>query len=236
MNLLKLTLIGILFILINSSCKKITGYGPVISEIRNANGFSEIESQIAGDLRISQDSNYSLIVEGQQNILDQLITEVRDNRLNIRFKNGTFISGKKLIIHITTPTVEKLYLNGSGNIAFTSPIESVRLYLKISGSGDINLQEVNADDLDAKISGSGEMTISGGSVHNETLNISGSGNMDFINLKAENADIALSGSGDAQVYVTHYLNAKISGSGNIYYKGTPAIDADISGSGSVKRL
>lgn len=236
MRILNLFLLGTLLIATSVSCRKIEGHGPVISEVRNVNEFSEIKSEISGDLLISQGHYYSVVVEGQQNILDKLITETKGHQLDIRFKNGTFISGEKIRIHITMPKVTGLSLNGSGNIAFMTPLASTLLQLKISGSGNINLQQVEADEMDAKISGSGDMTISGGSVHNESLNISGSGDMDFINVKADNADITLSGSGNAQVYVTGYLNATIAGSGDIYYKGSPAIDVDISGSGSLKRL
>jgi len=230
-----LALLGFAAISGLQSCKKV-GKGPVVSEERNVSGFQEVQSEVGGDVYINRGPDYKMVVEGPADVLDVLSTEVNGDRLIIRIKNGVFVSGKKLNIHITMPHLTGMQLNGSGNMEMLDTLIARDLSLKISGSGNLNLQHVEAENIQAKISGSGGLNIATGSARSEVLETSGSGSMNLLNLQAEQVDIKISGSGNTRVFVTDYLKAKISGSGNIYYKGSPVIDVDISGSGSLKRI
>jgi hypothetical protein len=237
MRKLSFLLAGILLITFFQSCKKVSGDGPVVIETRGVSGFKEIKSEFSGDVYITQGNHYNVSIEAQQNIIDVLETVLNDGRLTIRVKNNTSIrSSKRILVRITTPDISGIIVSGSGNTEVMEAFSTPYLYLKVSGSGNLNISKVTADNIDANISGSGEVNIYGGTVGNENLDISGSGSMDFLNLMASSAHVKISGSGDARVYATNELKVKISGSGNVYYKGSPGIDVSISGSGSLKRI
>lgn len=237
MNHLKVLLSGILLLVLAQSCKKMVGTGPVISEERNLSGFNEVASELAGDVQITTDSTFSIILEGQQNILDVLETDISPSgRLHIRIKNGVMVSGKDIKVRISMPDISGLYLSGSGDMEVLNQLQTSDLDLHVKGSGNISLNRLFAHTLTAKISGSGEINIGGGEVQSESLTISGSGAMDLLQVESEEATVKSSGSGSIQLFVTERLNVKISGSGNVYYRGNPVIDVDISGSGSLKRL
>ena len=107
--------------------------------------------------------------------------------------------------------------------------------LDISGSGDIQLDSLDASDVNAKISGSGSITVASHVViDHESVKISGSGSVNTLDMQAIDADVEISGSGNCKLYVLEHLYVNISGSGDVLYKGTPAITFNGSGSGTVR--
>ena len=133
---------------------------------------------------------------------------------------------------MAAPQVNSLHMSGSGNLYINGPFTPGSLDLDISGSGDMNITELNTAYLDAAISGSGNIRISRGSATEEKLKISGSGNMNLENIMAARVTTT-SGSGDTKVTAAETLDVTISGSGSVYYNGSPRINASISGSGKV---
>ena len=141
-----------------------------------------------------------------------LTTEVRNGRLELG-STGSFSTSKGITYTITAASLDGV---------------------EISGSGDVDAREIDAEAFDARISGSGKIEASGvaGSL---VVDVSGSGNYSGEALVASVGEASVSGSGRAVVNVTDQLEASVSGSGNIEYLGDPEVDASTSGSGSVAR-
>lgn len=219
-----------------SSCYKdrITGEGPVVTEVRNHTGFSGIDLRISGDVFFQEDSVYKVEVHAHQNILDVMDTYVSNNRLVIRFENDVRVRAHEPVkLIIRGPSLNSLRISGSGNITTTGTIDPSSMELDISGSGNIHMTELVAGHVDATISGSGNIKVDAGTVPSEKLRISGSGNIDVGGVNAVTATVKTSGSGDTRVNASQNLEVTITGSGNVYYKGTPVINTSISGSGKV---
>jgi hypothetical protein len=232
-----LFILTIIFAALLPSCRKVDGTGPVVTEFRNVSGFTEIKSEISADIIITPATAYSVKIDAQQNITDVIETVLNDGILTIRVKSNTLIKpDSRVKIYISSPDIQGLIINGSGNMLVTDALISSHLYLKISGSGNINIPKLSGQSIDANISGSGEANINDGSIHEELIDISGSGSMNMSNLATSNSDIKIAGSGDAHVKVVDYLKVRITGSGSVYYKGTPTIDVSITGSGKLKPM
>lgn len=225
------------FVLTVQACRKVSGRGPVVTESRSVADFKEIKSDISGQVYVTPSATYSVTIEAQQNVIDVIETVLNDNRLTIRVKNNTSVRAEdNIIVRVASPDIRGLILSGSGNISANSPIMTSDLYMKVSGSGDIYLNGLSAQSLDANVSGSGSIDIAGGSVNRQSLEITGSGDMDFLNMASGDADVKISGSGSAKVQATERLKVRITGSGNVYYRGSPAIDVNITGSGGLKHI
>lgn len=236
-NLSFLLAVSFLFIVLFQSCKKVSGDGPVVTETRSVANFSEIKSEFSGDIYITHGLAYSVIIEAQQNIIDVIETSLSDGMLTLRVKNNTVIRPEERVkVHIISPNVTALMVNGSGNMQVLGDLPANDLYMRVSGSGNINISKLTANSVDANISGSGEISIYDGTVNKESLDIGGSGSIDLLHLLATKGDIKIAGSGDAKVQVTGDLKVRITGSGSVYYKGTPALDVNITGSGKLKHL
>lgn len=222
-------------VILFSSCKKVEGEGPVVTEVRNHTGFSGIDLRSSADVYYKYDSVYKVEVKAQQNILDVLITEITNNVLVIRYKNDVKVRASEPIqVIITAPQINNIRNSGSGDIRTMDVVSSSELKADISGTGDILLNELNTLLLDANISGSGDIKVNSGMINEEKLKISGSGDIDVSHALSAKASTIISGSGNIWLNVSQTLDATISGSGSVYYKGQPAVHSTISGSGRVR--
>jgi hypothetical protein len=217
-----------------SSCEKVIGEGPVITETRNIVNFNGVDLRVSGDVYYKQDSVYKVEIKAQQNMLNVMQTYLINNHLVISFKNDIRVrSDEPVMIIISSPSVNSLRISGSGSIYTTGPITPAVMEMDISGSGNIKLTELKTGYLDCNISGSGNIQVLSGTVTEEKLKISGSGNINLDPVVALKANTTTSGSGDTRLQATQNLNVTISGSGSVYYKGNPVINTSISGSGKI---
>lgn len=205
-------------------------------ENRDVSGFTQVSFGISGNLFIKTGPQFSLVLEGDKNILDDIETEVSGNKLVIRKKNWrSSLRDEKVIVNLTMPQIEGLSVSGSGKAEILNPVESDNLNLAVSGSGKILISDLNADDLNCAISGSGDIILGGkGSVDDGEISISGSGSFSGEAVEIDHLEIGVSGSGNCICNVKETLDASVSGSGDVLYSGNPKIDARVSGSGRVR--
>jgi hypothetical protein len=223
--------------IVAASCSKINGEGGTVAEERTVTGYDGISLALDANITYTQDSVYTLVLQGQQNILDKIETVVQNGKLVIKYEDHVVIgthSQISAVIH--APGVNRLDISGSGDLQVVQPWTVYSGHLNISGSGNLSVSDVTAHDINANISGSGNIKGSAGNCYSAVYTISGSGSLDMLGVNSDSAWATISGSGDIRLAVSKYLNATISGSGNILYFGNPVIETHISGSGNVSYI
>ena len=130
-------------------------------EERTVDKFSSIGMGIHGDVYLTQGSPQKLVLEGDEDILEKVVTEVRDDMLKIKFSVPNVRTKSPVKIWITVSEINGLYLSGSGSINAETAIKSDEMELKVSGSGKINIENLSCDEVDAAISGSGDIKLGG---------------------------------------------------------------------------
>lgn len=188
--------------------------GNVTSESRDVSGFDEVELKGIGNLSIEQTGSESLTVEAEEEVLPKIRTEVDNNRLIIGPKPNTSLSTSEPINYELT--VKDLNA------------------LKVSGSGDVDVEGIVTEELAVGISGSGDVKI-GGKAGSQDIEISGSSSYRAEDLESTEAKIEVGGSGSAIVNVSEDLEAEVSGSGSVEYVGNPTVNQDVSGAGEVRK-
>lgn len=192
---------------------RVEGSGDLITQKRNLDDFSRIKSYGSFDIFVTVGDKTSLSITFDDNLVDLITTEVAGKTLRIDH-DGSFSSRKNCRIEITVPSLESVYL---------------------SGSGDVEVYNLNSDIFEMAISGSGDMKAEG-KVNELELSISGSGDIDTRHLEADEVYAKVSGSGDMKIFARTSFSGKISGSGDITYYGDPEhVSSRVSGSGSIKR-
>jgi hypothetical protein len=220
--------------LVTTSCRKVYGDGPMVTETRDVSNFSGADLRCSGEVIYRQGNEYKVVVTAQQNILDILQTYTSNNRLVIRFKDDVRVrSHDPIRVEVTAPSASGFRISGDGSMRSEGLLTSSRMDIDVSGSGNITVSQLKVDYIDANISGSGNITVIEGSANEENTHISGSGNIDLLNVPAANASAETTGSGDTYVNVSQSLDVKITGSGSVFYKGRPVISTRVSGSGKV---
>lgn len=190
------------------------------------------------DVELVDGTEGKLTLKGEENILEHIVTEVKNGKLSIRVEKGYNLkpSSWKDGIHITVPVEEisSIAMSGSGDVVGKKTLRATDFQTAMSGSGDIKL-DLEVETLSAAMSGSGDMDLSGRANSFEAT-ISGSGDIDAYGLEADNVEATVSGSANINVTAKKMLKARVSGSGDISYRGNPEkVDTKTSGSGDISK-
>lgn len=205
----------------------------LLAEERKVQSFSGINISVPGEIYIVQGETQKLVVEGTGRVLDNLVTEVKGGQLKIYTpRRWNFRSRDVVNIYLVVTELNNLQLSGSARILTEGLLKTDDLSVGISGSGRIELEELETINLKAAVSGSGRLTIgSGAMIQNLQVSISGSGRIDSEHIPAGKVSARITGSGRCNVNAVEDLDVRISGSGRVAYTGSPLIRSHITGSG-----
>lgn len=213
----------------------VRGSGVVVETSVDVQDFSRVALAGSGNLYIVQGSNENLEIEAEENLIPHLEIEVRGNTLIIGTESGKNLRPTEPInFYLEIRDLTGLILSGSGLVEMDE-LQAEDLSLTLSGSGNIVIGDLEADSLDVSLSGSGNIEVSG-ELENQDLTLSGSGDYDAGDLRSSVADIVISGSCTAEVQVEESLDVLITGSGEVRYHGNPHLDQRITGSGKVTQI
>lgn len=192
----------------------IHGSGVSKTETRTIGEFKKLEVNGSCDVSVSVGSAAGLTVTADDNLLEYVVTEVRDGTLVVEMKSGSYSPSVHMKAYATVPSLEALTIRGSADAEVTG-LSGDRFELSIQGSGD------------AKASGK---------VGAVVAKVAGSGDVNASNVEARDATVEVSGSGDVEVWATDTLTVSIAGSGDVGYKGDPKkVTKSVAGSGSVRK-
>ncbi|TYB72591.1 DUF2807 domain-containing protein [Bizionia saleffrena] len=220
------------------SNKTIKGNGNIITITRSTSDYAGIKCAGSWDFVLVKGKEGTLTIEGEENLLDYIITEVNGDDLIIKTENNINLRtsfNKTITITIPFKDIDDVSLAGSGDITSKHTIISNDFETKLAGSGDIIL-DIEAKDTTVVVTGSGDITLSG---NTDTLeaSVTGSGDIHAFKLNASTANVKVTGSGDIELLCKSSLKAKVTGSGDIVYKGKPSNKNNkVNGSGSIQQF
>jgi hypothetical protein len=200
-----------------SSCryigKGIRGSGNRKIEKRELAAFKSVEASGAFEVKIVCQQPQSFEIEGDDNILAIIKTDVNNGALRIH-SDTPYNASKPIAIRISIPNLEN----------FTS-----------SGAGDIHVSGVKNDQLVLSNTGAANIEAAGETKFVD-IKSSGAGNIETNALQAERAKITVSGAANVDVYASQQLDVSVSGIGSVTYSGNPpVVNKQVSGIGSVSK-
>ena len=191
----------------------VTGSGTMKLEKRDVPAFTAVSISGAYDVEIVVQKEQSLEIEGDDNLLPLIRTEVKNGVLNID-NEKSFSTKHALRVRISVPNLDAL---------------------STSGASEFNVTNVKSDDFNIEASGAGHIEISGETKELE-VGMSGAVGLDAKDFKAQKVNVTTSGASSADVYASEELRASVSGAGNIDYYGDPkTVSEDASGAGSISK-
>ncbi len=234
-TLSKLT--AILFVLLTTTSCMIDGFsgirgnGDVRTEDRSiSDNFSAIKVQQGINLYLTQGSDVSMTVEADDNIMDLLITEVRNGELKIYFEKNVNRATRN--VYLTANDITKIASSSGASVKSENTIRSTSLDLSSSSGSSIKLK-VNAEEVKSSTSSGAEMDLYGSTEYLSAKASSGS-HIDAEDLKSMNALAKASSGANIDLNVEKSLTAKASSGGDIDYVGSPRdVNKDTSSGGSV---
>jgi len=187
------------------------GQGTIVSENRTVGDFHSIINTIYADILLTQGPQQDIIIEGQQNIIDQIKTDVVNGELRLTLNRCVRIA-QGVKVYITIPEIRNLALTGVGNIIAQNNFDLTDLNVTLSGTGDFRLQ---------------------GTTTTLDISLTGVGDVKAFQLNSDICNVGITGVGDVEVFVNDELNVTITGTGTVFYKGHPTITSNITGSGII---
>ena len=215
--------------------EKIKGNGNFTTITRTTSDYDGIKCSGSFDYVLVKGTEGKITLEGESNLLEYIITEVKNNKLVVKVENNVNLrttSNKEIKITIPFQDINEVSMAGSGNLTSKDVITSNDLKVAMAGSGKVKLN-VKANNIESSMAGSGNLTLSG-STNSLEADIAGSGDFNGFGLEANETDVSVAGSGDAEVVSNKSLKARVAGSGDIRYKGNPEKeDTKVAGSGKI---
>lgn len=224
-----ITLVIVMCTLQGNSCIGSRDSGPAEKEIRKVADFDGIDVSSGIDVFLTMGSHEFVEVDANEDLLEHLVTEVRDGTLKIYF-DKSFIWNKSAKVYIEVKNINRISASGGSDVIGRNVIESGDLELKASGGSDIKL-EVKTKNLKVEVSGGADIMLSG---YTDQLHASSSGGSDLkaLDLIAKRAQLEASGGADIKVHVEDEIDAKASGGADIAYRGNPKVINSITSSGA----
>ena len=210
----------------------IKGNGEVVCEDRtNSSNFSEIIVQQGIQVYLTQGNSTSLKVEADENIIDILRTEVKNNQLKIYFDKNVYKASSRKV-YLTTNDISKIETSSGAFVKTENTIETTALQLDSSSGSSIKIY-VNANEISSSTSSGATIDIYGKTKEFSASSSSGSA-IDADKLETINATAKASSGANIDLNVSGKLIAKASSGGDIDYEGNPSeVNKDTSSGGSV---
>ncbi len=205
------------------------------TETRTPGHFTKVHSGGSWEVILTEGNKEEVRIEAKGVDLDKVKTEIDGDVLSVGLVKGNY-NNVKLKFYITYKDLEGIRCSGSGNMEVTSPVRSETFYAGLSGSGDILMDKLEAEELSVSISGSADFKIKGGKVNHAEIKQSGSGDFHGERLAIGDLVVSKSGSGDTHVGDLGKVSLSASGSGDVTYTGSPTLgDIKTSGSSSIRK-
>lgn len=222
-----------------STTTSITMHHSFVQDERQIGAFKGIAAGGPLNVQVTIGNKESVRLEGDEEAIADLVTEIKDGILIIRPKTkwndwSRRYRNVKVTAYITARKLTSLTMSGSGSMEILDPLNGSELVTTLSGSGSIKAT-VNLKSFTGVISGSGSLNLKG-KANNSSITLSGSGSFMGKNFSVNDLSAQISGSASIFINAQNSIEAVISGSGNVLYTGDPKIKKTVLGSGRVSKL
>ena len=216
----------------------VRGSGNLTAETRPVSGFNAIRLDGAGRLLISQGMTESLEIQAEDNLIDELTSQVEGGTLVLghqeRRWRKSILPTRPIVYTLVVTDLAKLTLNGAGDIDLQS-LQTDALVLEINGAGNFEITDLTAESLSVNLAGTGSITVSG-VVAEQEVSLDGAGSYQAGDLQTRSTAIEINGLGSGTVWATETLEISINGGGSVSYYGSPNVSQEITGLGDVRNL
>jgi len=190
----------------------VRGSGVRKSEKRDLPSFTAIETSGAFEVQVNCQKPASFEIEGDDNILPLIKTEVRNGVLRVS-STKSYNTSMPISLRITVPD-----------------LTSVRS----TGAGKFTIMDLQNEEFEINSTGAA-MVIADGRSGSVKIRSTGAGKIDALNLHARTAEVTVTGAASVDVYASEQLDVTVSGVGRVTYSGDAKVNKRVSGAGQVNK-
>ncbi len=206
--------------------------GPPLAQLKDFDGIA-----LAGpdDVIVTPGAAYAVRLSGNRAATRHVGLHVRGGVLHVdRRRGGNWFGrgGGSATVHVTMPTLSRVWIAGSGDVR-AEKVSSKSFNALIQGAGDLQVKDIATDAVRLTLRGSGDVSLSG-RTDDLRLTVVGSGDVAAGDLKARTAAISLTGSGSVRAHADGEARLRVTGSGNAHVDGTNRCRIVKTGSGEAE--
>lgn len=191
---------------------RVSGSGNRQRQKRDVASFNSISYNGEFEVDIVCQKPLELEVEGDDNILPLIGTEVSNNVLHIKSLRNYSVS-EPIKLKISVPNLEGVVVNGAGRIE-VSGVKNEKFEIDAKGGPTIRVSgETKLVNIDTK----------------------GAGKIDTHKLRASKAIVDSKGVSKVDVQAVDQLDVTVSGPSHVTYEGNPVVNKTVNGPGSVEK-
>jgi hypothetical protein len=191
---------------------RVAGSGNRLKQKRDLPSFTSISTDGAFKIEVACQQPVGLEIEGDDNILPLVTTEVSNNVLHIKNLRSYSVSDP-IKLRISVPNIDGISVNGAGRIEI-SGLKNEKFEIDANGAPSIIVSgETQVVDIDTN----------------------GAGKIDTHKLRASKAIVDSKGVSRVDVRAADQLNVTVSGPSHVSYEGNPVVNKTINGPGSIEK-
>ncbi|WP_018476394.1 head GIN domain-containing protein [Pontibacter roseus] len=212
---------------------QIQGEGELKSQTRNVSGFKGIDVSGGFAVELTQGSQEGVRIEAQENLLNNIKTEVKNGVLHI-YNEGSISTNKGMKAYITVRELNKVDISGGVKVTGKSTFKADAFTLDLSGGSKVTLA-INTKKLNADLSGASKVEITG-RADEMVMDLSGASSVNMSELEAKTARIDASGASKVRVFAKDRLDINASGASKVEYKGSPQVSSNVSAAAKISKM
>lgn len=206
----------LLTLLVTAGCHHgradVKGSGKREVQKREIGPFTSISTEGHFNLEIVCGKDLSVEVEGDDNILPLVNSEVRNNVLRL-VSTKSYSADEPVTFRISVPNLEAISADGAGKVQITG---------------------VNNDKIQIASNGASAITVSG-TTKMVGVDTNGASKIDTHNLRSAHAIVDTKGASKVDLGVCDRLDVNVSGVSHVTYRGDPVVNKTIHGPGKVEK-
>lgn len=183
-----------------------------------------LDNLTEADFQIEQVAGESttVLISGDANITDKIKLRIGENNVLkiVKSTQSAFKPVVPLVIKVKTTNLERMKLDGGGNVDLVGAFRTKKLYINMEGAGKISADSLYTDKLNVKMGGMGSIIL-GGKAKNATFDLEGAGQINAFKLVSDSVYARLEGIGSIQCNAEKHIDGKVRGIGKLTYKKEP---------------
>ena len=209
------------------------GNGNVVKQDREIGHFTAISAGTGLNVFVVQGEKEAVTVETDENLQDNIITEVHGDKLVVKVEDRIRRSKSKSV-YITLVDVNEISISSGCDFETKSTLKVKELDIEVSSGADAKL-DIHADKLSCSVSSGADADLWGTANYFYAKASSGS-DLDAHKLTAKICKAKASSGADVTVNATEEIDASASSGGRVNYYGNPTkVDVNTSSGGDVNR-
>ncbi|WP_420147189.1 head GIN domain-containing protein [Spirosoma sp.] len=238
MNVVKISLaivVTLLFSQIIHAQNGLVGNGQVIKQQRTIGSFNKLAVRVGMRVRIVAGDATKADLEGESNVLEHVITNVKNGELTVMLsEKQTFKQTKTVTVTIHVANLNRILVSTGCSVESDIPIQSESLATTVE-TGSRLITAITTKKLDLTVKEGSQANLKGTATVAD-IHLSGAGKLQAEKLTITQATIQLDGASRADIHVTETLSASADGVSTINYTGNPTVKSqDATGLSKIRK-